>query len=98
MKEPAVKTEEVDLSTLTIDRSHDHLPKRRRAPLWLWVCLVALAGLAIWLARSWETTGIGVQVAPVAALSAASASPVLNARGYVVAQRQGDVASQAPRR
>ena len=70
-----MKTEEVDLSTLTIDRSHDHLPKRRRAPAWLWVVLLALAGLAIWLARSWETAGIGVQVASVTALSAAS-SPV----------------------
>ena len=90
-----MKTEEVDLSTLTIDRSHDHLPKRRRAPAWLWVVLLALAGLVIWLARSWETAGIGVQVATVAALSAASASPVLNASGYVVAQRQADVASKA---
>lgn len=90
-----MKTEEVDLSTLTIDRSRDHLPKRRRAPAWLWVVLLALAGLAIWLARSWETAGIGVQVATVAALSAASASPVLNASGYVVAQRQADVASKA---
>src|SRR3990172_11087978 len=92
----ALKTEEVDLSTLRIDRSHEHLPKRRRAPAWLWVVLLALAGLVIWLARSWETAGIGVQVATVAALSAASASPVLNASGYVVAQRQGGAPPQPP--
>ena len=90
-----MKTEEVDLSTLTIDRSRDRIPNRRRAPVWLWVVLIALAGLAIWLARAWETAGIGVQVATVAALSGGSASTVLNASGYVVAQRQADVASKA---
>lgn len=90
-----LKTEPVDLSGLTIDRSRDREPARRRSRTWLWGAAVAGVVITAWLVRSWGTPPLKVQVAAVTSLSASRAPAVLNASGYVVAQRQADVASKA---
>ncbi len=87
--------ESANLSVLRIDRSRsdrDPRPGFRRPVVWgLVVALVA--GGAAWY--SWNTAPLTVEVATVTMVSTNSAAAVLHASGYVVAQRQADVASKA---
>lgn len=48
-----------------------------------------------WAWYSWSTVPLAVEVATATAVSSARAGAVLHASGYVVAQRQADVASKA---
>jgi RND family efflux transporter MFP subunit len=87
-------TERVDLSALRIDRPHERSPRRRARPFFGWG--IAVAGVAAaWAAYSWSTSPIAVEVAAATSIGATNASTMLNASGYVVAQRQADVASKA---
>jgi RND family efflux transporter MFP subunit len=56
---------------------------------------VAVALVGAWAAYSWSTAAIPVEVGTATTISATNASPLLHASGYVVAQRQADVASKA---
>jgi RND family efflux transporter MFP subunit len=63
--------------------------------LFRWGIAVAVAVAGGWAAYSWSTSPIPVEVGAATTISATSASAVLHASGYVVAQRQADVASKA---
>ncbi|MEO6665819.1 MAG: efflux RND transporter periplasmic adaptor subunit [Nitrospiria bacterium] len=92
-----LKTEEFDLSALTIDRGPARSPRPRRSRVrgLVWVGLAVLGLIAAVGIYAWQTAPISVQVAQVANPTASHAAALLNAGGYVVAQRQADVASKA---
>jgi RND family efflux transporter MFP subunit len=80
-----------DLSSLRIDRTFG--PRRRRRWVWMAVALgLAAAGAAAWYVRPRVET---VQVASVVTAYPSQQFAVLNATGYVVAQRKAAVASKA---
>jgi len=83
---------DADLSKLAIDRSAAPLRRRRR---WLWWGIPALAVLA---AGAWFALGaraVSVQTTPVVTAYPSQQFVVLNATGYVVAQRKAAIASKA---
>jgi RND family efflux transporter MFP subunit len=61
----------------------------------LWGIAVAVAGGGAWAAYLWNTSPIAVEVGTATTISATTVSAMLHASGYVVAQRQADVASKA---
>ena len=83
---------EQDLSRLRIDRSPP-LARRRRYGKWmvLLALLAAAAGYVYWRGHA----SIAVDVAVVAQAYPSQANTLLNATGYVVAQRKAAVASKA---
>jgi len=82
---------DVDLSKLSIDRSAAPLRRRR----WLWWSLpaVAAAAAAAWYALA--PRAVSVQTTPVVTSYPSQQFVVLNATGYVVAQRKAAIASKA---
>lgn len=88
-------TDPVDLSTLRIDRNRDRGPRSgsRRSLAWGLAGLVLVVGGWTWYALS--SSPVVVDVAGVTTTSATGTAAVLHASGYVVAQRQADVASKA---
>jgi RND family efflux transporter MFP subunit len=84
-----------DLSRLSIDRAAARAP-RRRSWRWLWV---AAAAVLLALAAFAFSNGVGrpvtVETASVVTVYPSQAFTVLNATGYVVAQRKASVASKA---
>lgn len=89
-------TESVDLSALRIDRTDSSRSPRtgpRRPLAWaLAVMVLIIIGLGWYF---WSAAPLAVEIATVTTVSMASAPSVLHASGYVVAQRQADVASKA---
>ncbi len=81
-----------DLSKLSIDRSAAPVRRRRR---WLWWLLPAAgaAAVAAWLALG--PRAVSVQTTPVVTSYPSQQFVVLNATGYVVAQRKAAIASKA---
>jgi RND family efflux transporter MFP subunit len=88
-------TDPVDLSALRIDRPQERTPRRGARPFFGWGIAVAVIVVGAWAAYSWKTSTIPVEVGAATTLSANGASGALHASGYVVAQRQADVASKA---
>ncbi|MEW6681608.1 MAG: efflux RND transporter periplasmic adaptor subunit [Nitrospirota bacterium] len=88
-------TDPVDLSALRIDRSRDRGPRpgSRRSLAWGLAGLVLVVGGWTWYALS--ASPVVVDVAGVTTISGTGAAAVLHASGYVVAQRQANVASKA---
>ena len=87
--------EQPDLSTLRIERGGSRaglLPRKRRA--WRWIAIGIVAALAIYLAFTYRPT-VQVETATAAQLYPSQAYALLNATGYVVAQRKAAVASKA---
>src|SRR5262245_60114009 len=85
---------ETDLSKLRIDRDGAHSAVRRRKRGWIWWALgliAVAAGVFYWRA----TAPIPVEVHTVATAYPSQSYTVLNATGYVVAQRKAAVASKA---
>jgi len=83
-----------NLSALKIDRSSGNLPKRQKYRRWRYVAIAALvivAGLG-WLRHSGEIT---VETTGISAAYPYQGVTLLNATGYVVAQRKAAVASKA---
>jgi RND family efflux transporter MFP subunit len=85
----------VDLSALRIDRPQEQTPRRRPRPFFGWGIAVAVLVVGAWAAYSWKASPIPVEVGTVTTVSANNTSAMLHASGYVVAQRQADVASKA---
>ena len=83
-----------DLSRLTIDRALAPIHGRRRRR-WIWFAAVAALGAvaAAWYAR--QPHPVAVQTTPVVTTYPAQQYVVLNATGYVVAQRKAAIASKA---
>ena len=85
---------EIDISKLKLDRSPAPDAPRRRSRKWIWIALAALllAGSA-WLAASLRA--IEVETVTVTTAYPYQALTLLNATGYVVAQRKAAVSSKA---
>ncbi|MFZ5877232.1 MAG: efflux RND transporter periplasmic adaptor subunit [Nitrospirota bacterium] len=85
----------VDLSALRINRPSERGARRAGRPFFGWGIAVAVAVVGAWAAYSWSTSPIPVDIGTATTLGATNAAPLLHASGYVVAQRQADVASKA---
>jgi HlyD family secretion protein len=82
-----------DLARLRIDRNLAPVRRRRRSRWWLAAALVlVLAAAALWLARPRVAS---VETTPVVTTYPSQQFVVLNATGYVVAQRKAAIASKA---
>ncbi len=82
-----------DLQSLKIDRSTTGATRsRRRLPWWLILPVLALALLFLWSLRQ---SSVDVQAVSVVNVWPSQALTVLNATGYVAAQRKAAVASKA---
>jgi RND family efflux transporter MFP subunit len=82
-----------DLSRLRIDRSMTPIRRRRRRWLWPAIALVVLAAAGAWFA--FAPRPATVQTTPVVTTYPSQQYVVLNATGYVVAQRKAAIASKA---
>ncbi len=82
-----------DLSKLRIDRSLAPVQRRRRK--WWWLAALAVVVLAggAWFAL--QPHALAVQTTPVVTTYASQQFVVLNASGYVVAQRKAAISSKA---
>jgi len=84
-----------DLSKLKIDKSRVVIGTRKRRKLVYWVLLiVAVLVLGFLYVRGVFTPAIQVQVATVSQIYPSQAFTMLNASGYVVAQRKSALASK----
>lgn len=84
-----------DLSQLKIDRSIKDVRPRRRKRVVYGGLAVVLVGLALYVySQGLLTSGISVEVAVVSEVYPSQALTVLDASGYVVAQRKAAVASK----
>jgi len=81
-----------DLSKLTIDRSI--VPVRRR-PRWTWVAILALIAAAAGTWFALQPRAVAVQTTAVVTTYPSQQYVLLNATGYVVAQRKAAIASKA---
>jgi HlyD family secretion protein len=81
-----------DLNTLKIDRGAPATPGRRRWIVWLVAALAVAAAVAVYL---WQPRVTTVQVVSVVTAYPSQQFVILNATGYVVAQRKAAVASKA---
>src|SRR5512143_1599844 len=83
-----------DLSKLRIDRSLAPIQRRRRRKwVWLAVLAVVIVGAAGWYL--FRPHVLGVQTTPVVTAYPSQQFVVLNATGYVVAQRKAAISSKA---
>ncbi len=81
-----------DLSRLRIDRDAVRAAPRRRLK-WLWLAALAVAGIAFWLIA--RNAPVNVETTTISQAYPSQAWTLLNATGYVVAQRKAAVASKA---
>jgi len=83
-----------DLSRLRIDRDAAPLRRRRRRR-WIWLAIIALvvAAAALWFALQPHVQT--VQTTPIVTAYPSQQYVVLNATGYVVAQRKASISSKA---
>jgi HlyD family secretion protein len=82
-----------DLSRLRIDRDAVRAAPRRRMKWWLWLALLLAAGIVFWLYA--RNAPVNVETTTVSQAYPSQAYTLLNATGYVVAQRKAAVASKA---
>ena len=83
-----------DLSKLRIDRQLAPVrSRRRRRWIWLGLLVAALAAGGAWFAL--QPRALAVQAAPVVVAYPSQQFVVLNATGYVVAQRKASISSKA---
>ena len=87
---------ETDLSRLKISRDDPvaGMKRRRRVPWWLAVLGVVALIAAVWIVRD-LTAPIAVETVTVSLAYPSQSYTLLNATGYVVAQRKAAVASKA---
>ncbi len=85
--------DQADLSLLKIDRSL--APARSRRRRWLWPVLALVASLAAGGYYLWAPRAVTVQTTPIVTTFPSQQYVVLNATGYVVAQRKAAIASKA---
>src|SRR6185437_4504663 len=83
-----------DLSKLRIDRELAPIRRRRRRK-WIWLALVALLVLAAAAWRFLQPHPQTVQTTPIVTAYPSQQYVVLNATGYVVAQRKAAISSKA---
>jgi RND family efflux transporter MFP subunit len=88
--------EDGDLSKLKIDKSKVGIRPRRRRKLvyWTLVVIAIMILMSLLYAKGVLTPSVGVQVATVSQFYPSQAFTLLNASGYVVAQRKSALASK----
>ena len=85
---------ENDIAKLRLDRTHIDIAPRRRRRRWVWIAVsVVLVAAGIWFAASKGVTE--VETVSVTTAYPYQAFTLLNATGYVVAQRKAAVSSKA---
>jgi HlyD family secretion protein len=82
-----------DLSKLRIDRDAVRAAPRRRFKRWWWLAALVMAGIAFWVFA--RNAPVNVETTTVSQAYPSQAYTLLNATGYVVAQRKAAVASKA---
>ena len=82
-----------DLSRLRIDRDAVRVAPRRRFKRWWWLAALVVAGITFWLFA--RNAPVNVETTTVSQAYPSQAYTLLNATGYVVAQRKAAVASKA---
>ena len=87
---------EPDLSKLRIERSgaQSHAGARRKRRLWRWSIVAIVAFVLAYFASAYRPS-VAVETATVTQVYPSQAYTLLNATGYVVAQRKAAVASKA---
>jgi HlyD family secretion protein len=83
-----------DLSKLKIDKSSVSRPRKRRRYLTVFILFAVAAALIVLYMKGYLTPAVEVEVASVVETYPSQAFTVLNASGYVVAQRKAAVASK----
>ncbi|MEW6002581.1 MAG: efflux RND transporter periplasmic adaptor subunit [Nitrospirota bacterium] len=87
--------EDVDLSKLKIDKSADVVrPRKRRKRFYWFVAIIVVALMGFLYFKGLFTPAISVGVANVSQIYPSQTFTLLNASGYVVAQRKASVASK----
>lgn len=82
-----------DLSRLRIDRDALRAAPRRRFKRWWWLAVLVVAGTVFWLIV--RNAPVNVETTAISQAYPSQAYTLLNATGYVVAQRKAAVASKA---
>lgn len=82
-----------DLTRLRIDRDSPRAAPRRRGYRWWWLAALAVLAAGFWVLN--RNAAIPVETASVSQAYPSQAYTLLNATGYVVAQRKAAVASKA---
>jgi RND family efflux transporter MFP subunit len=82
-----------DLSRLRIDRDAVRAAPRRRSRRWWWLAVLVVGGIAFWLMV--RNAPVNVETTAISQAYPSQAYTLLNATGYVVAQRKAAVASKA---
>lgn len=82
-----------DLSRLRIDRDAMRTAPRRRFKRGWWLAALVVAGIAFWLIA--RNAPVNVEATTISQAYPSQAYTLLNATGYVVAQRKAAVASKA---
>jgi RND family efflux transporter MFP subunit len=82
-----------DLSKLRIDRDAVRTAPRRRLKRWWWLAALVVAGISFWLFA--RNAPVNVETTTISQAYPSQAYTLLNATGYVVAQRKAAVASKA---
>lgn len=82
-----------DLSRLRIDRDAVRAVPRRRLQRWWWLAALMVAGIVFWMFA--RNAPVSVETTTVSLAYPSQAWTLLNATGYVVAQRKAAVASKA---
>jgi RND family efflux transporter MFP subunit len=82
-----------DLSRLRIDRDALRAAPRRRFKRWWWLAALVVVGIVFWLIA--RNAPVNVETTAISQAYPSQAYTLLNATGYVVAQRKAAVASKA---
>jgi HlyD family secretion protein len=82
-----------DLTRLRIDRDATRAAPRRRKYRWWWLMALAAAAAVLWAVN--RNAAVQVELSAVSQAYPSQAYTLLNATGYVVAQRKAAVASKA---
>ncbi|MGV3626695.1 MAG: efflux RND transporter periplasmic adaptor subunit [Betaproteobacteria bacterium] len=82
-----------DLSRLRIDRDAVRAAPRRRFKRWWWLAALVAGGIVFWLFA--RNAPVNVETTTISQAYPSQAYTLLNATGYVVAQRKAAVASKA---
>jgi RND family efflux transporter MFP subunit len=89
-----METKNVDLSSLKIDRSNNKINKSKSKYFFYTVIAIAIIVALYFIFRLFSDVAVEVKLTTVIKQSPAKSNAVLNASGYIVAQRKASVSSK----